>query len=106
VCASTRRATAPFVVTRLSMAGTSRASLVLLRGRDAAVARALRCARDSGLTDRQHDVLLRVVDGDSNRDIATKLRCAEGTAELHVSAVLRKFRVKSRAQLVARFWSA
>jgi DNA-binding CsgD family transcriptional regulator len=57
------------------------------------------------LTERQSQVLGRVVHGDSNKQIAERFRCAENTVEVHVSALLRKAGVQSRAALAARFWT-
>lgn len=58
------------------------------------------------LTPRQRDVLALVVQGLPNKTISDTLRCAASTVELHVSALLKKAGVESRAELVARFWSA
>jgi DNA-binding CsgD family transcriptional regulator len=57
-------------------------------------------ARRWGLTARQHVVLALVLNGRSNKQIATSLECAENTVEVHVSAVLRKSGSKSRAHLI------
>lgn len=60
---------------------------------------------DWGLTDRQLEVLSLVVAGLSNKLIARRLGIAESTVKIHVSAVLRAFRVTSRTQaliMVAR----
>jgi len=58
------------------------------------------------LTPRQADVLARVVAGQTNKQIAAELGCADNTIELHVTRLLRKADVTSRSQLIARFWSA
>lgn len=57
------------------------------------------------LTPRQTDVMRLVARGDTNKDIAAALGCAENTIELHVTALLRRAGVSSRTQLVARFWT-
>lgn len=57
------------------------------------------------LTRRQIAVLKLVVRGESNKEIAQALGCAENTVELHVTQLLRKADVASRARLIARFWS-
>lgn len=62
-------------------------------------------ARRWGLTARERDVLAHLARGDANKDIATKLGCAVATVEIHVSAILRKARADSRAQVVARYWT-
>lgn len=62
-------------------------------------------SHDWGLTDRQLEVLALVVAGLSNKLIARRLSIAESTVKIHVSAVLRAFRVTSRTQaliMVAR----
>jgi DNA-binding CsgD family transcriptional regulator len=57
------------------------------------------------LTERQSQVLVRLVQGDANKQIAEHLRCAEATVEVHVTALLRKSGTQSRAALAARFWT-
>jgi DNA-binding CsgD family transcriptional regulator len=54
-----------------------------------------------GLTPRQTDVLALVVRGKANSTIAAILECVERTVELHVTALLDRFGVDSRAGLVA-----
>lgn len=53
------------------------------------------------LTPREREVLVRLVAGDTNREIAQALFIAEGTAELHVSRILGKLGCATRAQAVA-----
>lgn len=53
------------------------------------------------LTGRQTEVLLLLARGDSNKEIARALCCTPGTAEAHVTAILRKSRLRSRLKLVA-----
>jgi DNA-binding NarL/FixJ family response regulator len=57
------------------------------------------------LTPRQADTLERLAQGDSNKEIATALGCAQRTVELHVSALLERSGRPSRAALIACFWS-
>lgn len=62
-------------------------------------------SEDWNLTDRQLEVLSLLVAGLSNKLIARRLGIAESTVKIHVSAVLRAFRVTSRTQaliMVAR----
>lgn len=73
--------------------------------RHSAVERARSAARRWRLTPRQSEVLGLLSEGLSNRAIATGLRCSESTVEIHVSAILAKAEVESRAALVARVWS-
>jgi DNA-binding CsgD family transcriptional regulator len=57
------------------------------------------------LSPRQADVLPLLVLGAANKEIAQRLGTAENTVEFHVTALLRKAKVPSRAQLAARFWA-
>jgi DNA-binding CsgD family transcriptional regulator len=66
--------------------------------------RLVQATAEWGLTPRQSEVLALVVRGDANKAIAVALGCAESTVELHVTHLLRRAEVTSRAQLVARFW--
>ena len=52
------------------------------------------------LTDRQRDVLARMLKGQSNSQIAQELAIAEGTAKQHAHAVYAAFGVSTRADLI------
>jgi two-component system, NarL family, nitrate/nitrite response regulator NarL len=52
------------------------------------------------LTERQRDVLARMLKGSSNAQIATELNITEGTAKQHAHAVYAAFGVSSRADLI------
>jgi DNA-binding NarL/FixJ family response regulator len=68
--------------------------------------RRLALARDTwSLTPRQLAVLEHLIHGDASKTIADKLGCRVNTVEVHVSAILKKAQVSSRAALVARFWT-
>ena len=54
-----------------------------------------------GLTTRQADVLMLLVQGKPNKLICRDLRLSEGTVKVHVSAILKALKVRSRAQAVA-----
>jgi two-component system response regulator DevR len=54
--------------------------------------------RFEGLTPREREVLMRVADGLSNRQIGVELGLAEKTVKNHVSAVLAKLGLQSRTQ--------
>jgi DNA-binding CsgD family transcriptional regulator len=54
----------------------------------------------AGLTSRQLEVLELVAEGFSNAEIASRLFTSPKTVEHHVSAVLAKLRVHSRAQAI------
>ncbi len=43
--------------------------------------------------------------GMTNKEIAAKLGCQEGTIEVHVSQLLKKSRAGNRAGLVAKVWT-
>jgi DNA-binding NarL/FixJ family response regulator len=77
-------------------------SLIDESTRERAIARMRPGAEDDprfeGLTPREREVLLRLADGLSNRQIGMDLRLAEKTVKNHVSAVLAKLGLKSRTQ--------
>ncbi|PWC86594.1 transcriptional regulator [Azospirillum sp. TSH100] len=50
------------------------------------------------LTPRQRDVLARLRDGKSNKQIAHELGLTEGTVKVHVTAILRHLGVRNRTQ--------
>jgi DNA-binding CsgD family transcriptional regulator len=56
------------------------------------------------LTAGEAAVLLHLVDGAANKDIAAKLGCSPRTVEVHVGAILRKTVQTSRAELIAAVW--
>ena len=58
------------------------------------------------LSKQQTMVFSCAVAGLSNKEIGFVLRRAENTVELHMTAILHKFKVNSRAKLIARFWMA
>ena len=53
-----------------------------------------------GLTQREHDVLLKMAEGLSNQEIATALFLSESTIKTHVSNILFKLDAKRRTQAV------
>ena len=53
-----------------------------------------------GLTPRQGDVALLLVQGKPNKMICRDLRLSEGTVKVHVSAILRALNVHSRSQAI------
>jgi ATP/maltotriose-dependent transcriptional regulator MalT len=53
------------------------------------------------VSDREREVILLVVEGLSNKEIARRLRIAEGTVKLHLHNVYGKLGVSNRTALVA-----
>jgi len=53
-----------------------------------------------GLTDRQLDVLARLLEGKSNKQICRELDLAEATVKVHVRAILRALNANSRTEAV------
>lgn len=95
-----------FELTPLMVKGAAQHYLALQRdGIPDLQVRLGRAQRQWGLTGRQAEVLARVVDGCTNREIAAELRCAVHTVELHVSAVLAAAGVANRAELATHFWT-
>ncbi len=52
------------------------------------------------LTEREHEVFLRVARGRSNAEIATDLVVTEATVKTHVNRILAKLELRTRVQLV------
>jgi len=57
-----------------------------------------------GLTRREHEVLVELRRGRTNREIASKLGVSIATVNKHVQQVLRKLQVRNRGQAVARLY--
>jgi DNA-binding NarL/FixJ family response regulator len=55
---------------------------------------------DLGLTDRQMDVLMLIMQGKSNKAICRVLDLSEPTVKSHVSAILRALKVSNRTEIV------
>ncbi|MDR7071924.1 response regulator transcription factor [Fictibacillus barbaricus] len=55
---------------------------------------------DSNLTEREQEVLIGLVEGLSNKEIAEKLFISDKTVKIHVSKIFKKLEVKSRSQAV------
>jgi DNA-binding CsgD family transcriptional regulator len=58
------------------------------------------------LTDRQREIVLYLIRGASNREIADHLSLTEQTVKDHLKAIYDKVGVRNRAQLTARVYSA
>ena len=58
-------------------------------------------AADLGLTPREVEVLALVAEGQTNREIATRLYISDKTASVHVSNILRKLEVSNRGEAAA-----
>ena len=57
------------------------------------------------LTAQEARVFSQLVNGESNRQIASKLGCAERTVELHVTHILQRLDVDNRNAAIAKFWT-
>jgi two-component system, NarL family, response regulator LiaR len=54
------------------------------------------------LTDRENEVLILLVEGLTNPEIAQRLYVSKSTVKFHVSSILNKFQVTSRTEAVAK----
>jgi DNA-binding NarL/FixJ family response regulator len=97
--------------TRFATAWAAGADLTL----DEALAEATALARDvtasvpagpgpglAGLTVREQEILALLIDGRTDREIAAALFISQRTASNHVSAILHKLRVNTRAEAAVR----
>ncbi|WP_423408204.1 response regulator [Heyndrickxia sp. MSNUG] len=55
---------------------------------------------DTTLTEREKEVLLCLVEGLSNKEIADRLFISDKTVKIHVSKIFKKLNVKSRSQVI------
>lgn len=56
--------------------------------------------KKTGLTQREHDVLIRMCEGLSNQEIATSLFLSESTIKTHVSSILFKLDARRRTEAI------
>lgn len=96
---------AAYHVTEIARRGVVSHFLAVRRGSDAATRRRELAARRWNLTPRQAEVTGLIARGLTNRAIADRIGCTEGTVGLHVSAILQKAGAVGRAELTARFWT-
>lgn len=54
------------------------------------------------LTEREHEVLKLVIEGESNTEIAEKLHISVHTAKAHVGSILQKMGVTDRVQAAVK----
>lgn len=55
---------------------------------------------ETGLSEREYEILLLIAEGNSNFEIADKLFISENTVKTHVSKILTKLNAKRRTQAV------
>ncbi len=92
--------------TSVTAPGLPEMSLAVRRGPAEDLApRGARAAARWGLSPRERQVVSFVARGASNKTTAVALRVQEGTVEAHVTHVLHKAQVESRAALAAAIWS-
>ena len=60
------------------------------------------CLPVEPLTARERDVLQLLLEGASNREIATRLTVSVNTAKKHISNICHKLNAQSRAQAIAK----
>ncbi|HEY3356584.1 MAG TPA: LuxR C-terminal-related transcriptional regulator, partial [Polyangia bacterium] len=69
-------------------------------------AQVAQAARAWGLTRRQREVLVRVVQGMANKEVAADLGCSVRAVEVHLTRLFGRAGVTSRTALLARVWAA
>lgn len=93
-----------FRVTPLGGAGLPPYSLLIEQGAPEPAAIIQLATRRWGLTRREREILHQLAAGRANKAISSALGCSDKTVELHVSNLLRKAGVDSRAALIAKLW--
>lgn len=84
------------------LAALAQAVGVALRGPLREAGHGATMAAPGSFTPRQHQVLELLLQGHSNKLIARQLDITESTVKEYVSALLKKFDVKRRAELMAQ----
>ncbi len=94
-------------VTTLVLRGGAAAALLIAKvtSRERLTAHVSRASKRWNLTARQREVLAELAEGLPNRTVAAVLGVSERTVEVHVTAVLEKAGVESRAALIAAVYS-
>lgn len=59
---------------------------------------------DAGLSEREIEIVVKVAEGCSNREVANALYLSEGTVRNHISQILAKLELRDRTQLVVFFY--
>jgi DNA-binding CsgD family transcriptional regulator len=92
----------PSSAAELPLEGHAGACVLIVRGSDEVLPQPVSAATTRWrLTRRQAVVLGHVAEGLSNKEIATKLGCAEATVEQHLTIIYRKTRTQGRSGLLA-----
>lgn len=61
-----------------------------------------RSPREIRLTKRESEVLGLVIEGKSNKEVATELFCSKRTVDFHLARIYEKLQVNNRIQAVRR----
>jgi DNA-binding NarL/FixJ family response regulator len=85
---------------RLVIVGGIYVPRALLKGRETGLRQPAAIAEAPLLTPRQREVLALISTGQSNKEIAHRLGTNEGTIKAHISAIMRRLRVRNRVQLL------
>lgn len=67
---------------------------------------ALACLKAAGLTERECEIVTKVVEGMNNKEIANALYLSEGTVRNQISQILDKLQLRDRTQLVVYYFRA
>lgn len=103
--ARSQKAANDFELLPIRAAGLPPHAFVVQRKGPSLRQRAALFGRRHGLTPRQVEVLVALVDGRTNKEIAAALGIQEKTVELHVTAILRKTGAEKRSELITAFWN-
>lgn len=58
----------------------------------------------AGLTEREIEIVVKIAEGLSNKEVANALYLSEGTVRNHISQILAKLDLRDRTQLVVHFY--
>ena len=66
------------------------------------VVHSFRQNRDTALTEREHDVLQQLCEGNSNKSVGDTLFISQDTVRSHIKSIYRKLEVNSKSEAVAK----
>jgi DNA-binding NarL/FixJ family response regulator len=59
---------------------------------------------DYGITEKEHEIINKIADGLSNKEIAELLYLGEGTVRNNISSILEKLNLRDRTQIAIFYY--
>ncbi|SFR93659.1 response regulator transcription factor [Anaeromicropila populeti] len=62
------------------------------------------CYKECGITEKEHEIILLIADGKSNKEMAEELFLSEGTIRNYISTILEKLELRDRTQIAIYYY--